>query len=239
MDILSSLQQILTPGARNPSAGAGAANNGHGSDLLSSIMGASSLGGLAGALFGGKRSNGINGGAGNSAGAGGGLGSIIKGALLAGGGAMLWNKYKDRIRENVSGDPAARRRVAADSVPEERAERMIRALVYATKADGHVDEDEKDAIAAEVSKLGLGETANQVVQSAMNEPIDPEKLARGVVDEEEALQIFTVSCAAVNIDSFMERNYLTALAQALHIPDDVRDDMLTKFRQPQPQHAGF
>lgn len=238
MDILSSLQQILTPGARNPSAGTGAANNGYGSDLLSSIMGASSLGGLAGALFGGKRSNGINGGVVNSAG-GGGLGSIIKGALLAGGGAMLWNKYKDRIRENVSGDPNVRRTVTANSIPEERAERMVRALVYAVKADGHVDEDEKSAIAAEVNKLGLGETANQVVQSAMNEQIDPEKLARGVVDEEEALQIFTVSCAAVNIDSFMERNYLTALAQALHIPDDVRDDMLTKFRQPQPQHAGF
>ena len=42
-------------------------------------------------------------------------------------------------------------------------------------------------------------------------------------NEEEALELYFLSCAAIDIDHFMERSYLNALGDALKIPQDVRD----------------
>lgn len=47
--------------------------------------------------------------------------------------------------------------------------------------------------------------------------------AQGIRNEEEALEIYFLSCAAIDIDHFMERSYLNALGDALKIPQDVRD----------------
>jgi uncharacterized membrane protein YebE (DUF533 family) len=57
----------------------------------------------------------------------------------------------------------------------------------------------------------------------MNRPLDPQWLAADVKNEEEALELYFLSCAAIDVDHFMERSYLSALGDALKIPQDVRD----------------
>jgi uncharacterized membrane protein YebE (DUF533 family) len=37
------------------------------------------------------------------------------------------------------------------------------------------------------------------------QPLDPQRLAEGIVDPQEALEIYYVSCAVIDIDHFMER----------------------------------
>jgi hypothetical protein len=44
---------------------------------------------------------------------------------------------------------------------------------------------------------------------------DPQRLAQGISSEQEALEIYYVSCAVIDIDHFMERSYLNALGEAL------------------------
>lgn len=68
-------------------------------------------------------------------------------ALLVGGGAVagtvLWNKYKDKIRAAHQDEP----QFGAQSTPlDERTERLILALVFAAKSDGHIDAKERAAI---------------------------------------------------------------------------------------------
>ena len=49
---------------------------------------------------------------------------------------------------------------------------------------------------------------------ALAQPLDPQRLAEGIIDPQEALEIYYVSCAVIDIDHFMERSYLNALGDA-------------------------
>jgi len=69
----------------------------------------------------------------------------------------------------------------------------------------------------------------------MQRPLDPEWLAADVKNEEEALELYFLSCAAIDVDHFMERSYLSALGDALKIPQDVRDGIQQDILQ---QKAG-
>jgi uncharacterized membrane protein YebE (DUF533 family) len=51
--------------------------------------------------------------------------------------------------------------------------------------------------------------------TALAQPLDPQRLAQGINSEQEALEIYYISCAAIDIDHFMERSYLNALGEAL------------------------
>lgn len=235
MDFLQNLQNMLgqglsslgnanddsrsAPGRSNASATSDSSSSG-GLGALSDLFSPAALGGLAGALFSGRGSRG-------GASSGGlDIGGMIKGALVAGGGAYLWNKYKDRIMQANADKPNYGQAAPADA----KAERMVRALVYAAKSDGHIDEKEQAAIEAQLKKMNLGSGGDALLRSVMNEPLDPERIAASVRDPEEALQLFTVSCAVLDIDQYMEKNYLDALAAALKIPADVRDEIENKLK---------
>jgi uncharacterized membrane protein YebE (DUF533 family) len=89
------------------------------------------LGGLAGLLVANKSSRKL-------------LAKYGTGALLAGGGAIagtvLWNKYKDRVRTAHSDEPHYGEHTSPLDL---RTERLILALVFAAKSDGHIDDKER------------------------------------------------------------------------------------------------
>ncbi|MCD1124862.1 DUF533 domain-containing protein [Jinshanibacter sp. LJY008] len=168
------------------------------------------LGGLAGLLLTNKSSRKM-------------VGKAGKNALVIGGGAVLgavlWNKYKQRVKETQQQDE----QFTSQQTPVDlRARRLVQALVFAAKSDGHIDEQEQQAINNQIHQLGIGEQAEQWVQQAIEQPLDPQVLARGINNEEEALEVYLLSCAVIDVDHFMERSYLDELARALKIPDDVK-----------------
>lgn len=228
MDILNDLANIMNDGGgavRRPNAappmGAGAGESGGG------------LGGMVGGM-GGKLGDMLNSGAmgriaksvlGNKEGGF----SWLKGALLAGAGTMLWSKLSERMQEANAANPKYGLRsnpAAGAGTADERAARFVRALIYAARADGHIDEQEKAAVNQQIAGLNLGREAQTLVNAAMTEPLDPERVAGGVGDPREALQLYTLSAAVINPDQFMEKTYLDSLGQALGIPDDVRDQVM-------------
>lgn len=95
---------------------------------------------------------------------------------------------------------------------------MILALVFAAKSDGHIDAKERAAIDLQLREAGVEEQGRVLIEQAIEQPLDPQRLATGVRNEEEALEIYFLSCAAIDIDHFMERSYLNALGDALKIP---------------------
>jgi uncharacterized membrane protein YebE (DUF533 family) len=155
------------------------------------------------------------GGAGAAAGGLGGIGSLI-GSLMGGqGGGML-----SQLLGGDTPPPAPHANVG--NVDGERAVNTLRALVYAAKSDGKFDEQEKRGIAGKVREIGLAQEGQRLVEQLLAEDVDPEKLARNITSSEEALQIYALSCAITRADTFMEKNYLEALAQALRIPQNTR-----------------
>lgn len=69
----------------------------------------------------------------------------------------------------------------------------------------------------------MEEQGRVLIERAIEQPLDPQRPAQGIRNEEEALEIYFLSCAAIDIDHFMERSYLNALGDALKIPQDVRE----------------
>lgn len=178
---------------------------------LSKLLVPGALGGLASLLVANKSSRKL-------------LAKYGTGALLAGGGAIagtvLWNKYKDKVRTAHQGEPQFGQHTSPIDV---RTERLILALVFAAKSDGHIDDQERTAIEQQMREAGVEEQGRALVAQAIEQPLDPARLAQSVKNEEEALELYFLSCAAIDIDHFMERSYLNALGDALKIPQDVRE----------------
>ena len=175
---------------------------------LSDMLAPGALGGLAGLLVASKSTRSL-------------LTKYGGKALLVGGGAaagaVLWNKYKQRVRETHQDEPEFGQ---LHTPVDQRAERLVTALVFAAKSDGHIDDRERAAIEQNIHQAGYGSQAETLIQQAMNRP---QWLAADVKNEEEALELYFLSCAAIDVDHFMERSYLSALGDALKIPQDVRD----------------
>lgn len=211
-NLLQQLQSLLTK--KGHSGGNGGLND---------MLAPGALGGLAGLLIASKKSRKL-------------LTEFGGKALIIGGGAaagaVLWNKYKQRVRDTHQHEAGfGELQTPAD----QRAERLVTALVFAAKSDGHIDDRERAAIERTIHESGYGQAAEALIQQAINRPLDPAWLAADVKNEDEALELYFLSCVAIDIDHFMERSYLTALGDALKIPQDVRDgiekDLQTKKAQ--------
>ncbi|WP_312119470.1 tellurite resistance TerB family protein [Kosakonia cowanii] len=213
MNWLNQLQSLL-----GQKSGASTSSSSEGQGLNKLLM-PGALGGLAGLLVANKSSRKL-------------LAKYGTGALLVGGGAVagtvLWNKYKDRIRETHQDEPQFGQQQSPLDV---RTERLILALVFAAKSDGHIDEQEQAAIESQLREAGIEDQGRELVAKALEQPLDPARLAQGVKNEEEALELYFLSCAVIDIDHFMERSYLNALGDALKVPQDVREGIEQDLQQ--------
>lgn len=227
MDLLKNLENMLggalsgdADASAPSSAGASAAGG------LGGLLSPDVLGGLASALLGNKVGAGSPASPGNPPAGMGGLGALLT-SLMAGGGAGILGKLLGGGEAGASPQSAA----APAASPADVARRTIRALVYAAKADGHIDDRERAAITDQVRKLNLGQEVQTMLHEAMDEPLEPARIAQGVTDPREAASLFALSCAVANPDNFMERSYIDGLATALRIPDNVKTAIESRLHQ--------
>lgn len=224
MDIFGNLQNLLgqgsAPGGKNRNAG--------GADILSGLFNPTVLNGIASALT----SKSGKGGGQNSAN---GLASLLGAFLGSGGGDLL-----GALTGGASGISATQPERPANAHPvnvqptnhsPERLQRLLRAMIYAAKCDGHIDEKEADAINTQIQKFGIGANSQAIVQQIMAESPDPARVAKGVTDPQEAMQLYVLSCAVIDIDQFMERNYMDALAAHLNIPAQTKTAIENRLKQ--------
>ncbi len=94
---------------------------------------------------------------------------------------------------------------------------MLRAMVYSARADGHIDEKERDRIMKIAGEFLPGTDTRSLIQSYMSEPLEVRNLVSGIQSPEQKEDLFRLSCLVIDIDHFMERSYIDALADALAI----------------------
>jgi len=109
---------------------------------------------------------------------------------------------------------------AADGTPFELV--LVRAMVGAAKADGHIDAAEQQRLFAEVERLGLDADAKAYIFDLLTQDVDLYDLARAATTPEQGAEIYLAARLAIDPDEPSERAYLDALATRLGLPAELR-----------------
>lgn len=100
---------------------------------------------------------------------------------------------------------------------------LIRAMIAAARADGHIDDEERARIADRLHLSGIGEDAEQFLMRELERPIDMDALVASAVTEAQRVELYTASRLTIAPDSRAERGYLDLLAGRLKLPDALVD----------------
>jgi len=208
--------------------GGGAKTSGGGiGDLIGGMMGGGAqksgggIGDLLGGALGGGSSQSAGGGLGlddlmggllkggaGSASTGGGMGDLLGKLGQSGGAGGLGGLLNDALG---NGGQVTQQTSQAD---EDAAGLMIRAMLQAAKADGNVDQEERDKLLSNVGELSQ-EEAN-FINAELERDIDVAGLARDVPNGMED-QVYMMSVMGINLDTQNEASYLHDLAQTMNL----------------------
>lgn len=111
------------------------------------------------------------------------------------------------------------RDTAANS--KERGLRLLRAMIGAARADGHIDKNERDRVNAQIVQLGVDESASEFIEKELDKPLNPIDMAQGVQNLEEAAEVYLASLMTIDLDNPMEAAYLQQLAVALNLDEEL------------------
>ncbi|WP_226421051.1 tellurite resistance TerB family protein [Vibrio sp. E14] len=217
MDLKSLLNQALKSDLLKQGADAlgKQTNNIKSSSNSSSLktLGAGAVGGgLIGMLMGSKRSKKMT-------------KKIGSGALKVGGaaalGALAYKVYND-WQAKQSGQGVHETFDPDDS---KHSVLILKAMIGAAKADGHVDEEEMTRIEQALADMGADEHVRQLVQQELNKPLDPAEIANQATSPQQASEIYLASLIVADEQNFMEKAYLQELAKQLQLSPEVTQQL--------------
>lgn len=218
--------------------------------LLDQVLGSSAAGGMrdAGQSVKGKFDQySGSGGFARGAAAGGLLGLLLGGKgmrKMAGGivgyggaaalGALALKAYQSYQQKQVPGrvtlTPEQFAQLSPDALPHAHPSAdgtpfqlvLIRAMVAAAKADGHVDATEQQRVFGEVERLGLDSEAKAYVFDLLSQNVDMNSITSAVATPEQGAEVYLASRLAIDPDVPAERVFLDALASRLKLPAELR-----------------
>jgi uncharacterized membrane protein YebE (DUF533 family) len=187
---------------------------------LGGFGGGAAVGGLAGLLLGGKGGR-----------------KLAGSALQLGGIAVLGGLAYKAYRDWQAGkQPAASAQQSTPMLPpptdtpfnptsevdqQALGRHLLRAMISAAKADGHIDATEQASIFARMDALPLNAEDKAFVVDELRKPLDVDAVARAARSPEEAAEIYTASLLAIDIDNPAERGYLALLAARLNLDEGL------------------
>ncbi|OYT94463.1 MAG: hypothetical protein CFE49_18085 [Pseudomonas sp. PGPPP3] len=197
----------------------GADKNGLGS-LLSGATGGALAAGAMGLLLGNKTARKIG-------------GQALTYGGLAALGVLAYKAYGNWQSQQAGapqGEPQTLDRLPAAQA-EQHSQAILKALVAAAKADGHVDSRERELIEGEFSKLDNDPQLQHWLQAELNKPLDPAEVARAASTPEMAAEMYLASVLLVDEEHFMERAYLDELARQLKLDPALKAELEAQVRQ--------
>jgi uncharacterized membrane protein YebE (DUF533 family) len=114
---------------------------------------------------------------------------------------------------------------------EQHSQGILKALVAAAKADGHVDERERALIEGEFTKLDNDRQLQSWLHGELNKPLDPADVARAASTPEMAAEMYIASVMLVDEENFMEKAYLDELARQLKLEPGLKVELEKQVRQ--------
>jgi uncharacterized membrane protein YebE (DUF533 family) len=167
------------------------------------------------------------------------------GALQLGGlavvGGLAYQAYQNWQRSQGIGQGAPSGELApppADSpfavepaTEQERAKAFIIAMIAAAKADGHIDSAEQKRIQGRMSDMSEDAEAKAFLLDEMMAENDIDRVARLARTPELAVEIYTASCLAIDLDHADERTWLDELATRLKLDPSLTEEIEAAVRR--------
>ena len=100
---------------------------------------------------------------------------------------------------------------------------LVRAMIAASRADGHIDDAERARIVDKLKVSGLGADAAQFLQDELAHPVDLDAIVSAATTEEQRVELYTASRLAIEPETRAERGYLDLLAGRLGLADALVD----------------
>jgi uncharacterized membrane protein YebE (DUF533 family) len=220
------LDQVLGSSAAGSMRNAGQSMKGRLDQYSGSggFMRGAAAGGLLGLLLGGK-----------------GMRKMAGGALGYGGAAALGalalkayqNYQQKKSPEPVTLTPEQFAQMSPQSLPDAQPAAdgtpfplvLVRAMIGAAKADGHVDATEQQRLFNEVERMGLDAEAKAYVFDLLAQPVEMASITAAVATPEQGAEVYLASRLAIDTDVPAERAYLDALAVRLKLPAELRSQL--------------
>lgn len=226
------IQNLLNRFIGSADAAAAAGNNTQGiGDTLSKLgdkipgglAGGAAAGGIMALLMGNKSARKF---AGKAAGYG--------GAALLGG--LAYRAYSS-WQHNQGGQTTARAdagklmaentgaSMPVDTQTPEFQTQLIKSMIAAAKADGHIDAAEQQHIFNAVREMGVSAEVKGIVFDLLQQPITVEELVTGTETIEQKSEIYLASCLVIDPDQPSEQVHLDRLASALGLPEGLAEQL--------------
>ena len=229
MNLNNLLNQFLggnTPGGQdsNPNQGGLGSTLGNiGSHIPGGLAGGAAAGGIVALLMGNKSARKMAGKAATYGGA----------ALLGGLAFKAYQNWKDNssAQAQPAAAPASSATSDADFHQKALADNgagqapfeltLIKGMIAAAKADGHIDSQEQARIFEAVERMNLAAEHKAIIFAALQQNISIQELAANTHSIETRSELYLASCLVMQPDHPAERAHLDQLASALQLPGDL------------------
>ncbi|MBA5763623.1 tellurite resistance TerB family protein [Vibrio sp. 404] len=152
---------------------------------------------------------------------------VGKNALKVGGaaalGALAYKVYNDwQASQTSPATPSNDTFNAQNSIHEQL---ILKAMIAAAKADGHVDETEMKHIETAIAQAGADEQLKTLIHQELNKPLDPSQVAQLATTPQQASEVYLASLIIIDEQNFMEKAYLQELAKQLNLAPEVTQQL--------------
>ncbi|QJD59910.1 tellurite resistance TerB family protein [Pseudomonas sp. gcc21] len=141
-----------------------------------------------------------------------------------------YGSWQQRTGNNTVSEPQTIDRLPPPQV-EEHSQAILRAVIGAAKADGHVDDRERELIEGEINKLTEDRELQSWFDQELRRPLDPAEIARAASTPEMAAEMYLASLLMVDEENYMERAYLDELARQLKLDPELKTELERQAEQ--------
>lgn len=99
---------------------------------------------------------------------------------------------------------------------------IMRSMIAAAMADGHILPQEQNLIFERVGQLDLSESERATLFDELRSPKSPETIAKDVRDPALALELYAAARIVIDADCAAGQAHLNRLARALNIPPELQ-----------------
>lgn len=155
-------------------------------------------------------------------------GSVLKYGGVAALGAVAFKAYQSWQENNQQSAPHSTPQTL-DRLPAPEAERhsqaILKAMIGAAKADGHIDDQERLLIDQQIAQFTDDPALQQWIDSELKTPVNPVEIAKLASSQEMAAEMYLASLIMIDEDSFMEKAYLDELARQLKLDESLKAEI--------------